>query len=722
MTLSLGINPFILGLCLLVSLGISVWAYRTTIPHLPTGTRTSLTLLRFLSLSLILFLIFEPIVRLISIHDEPPVLAVLIDDSQSLSITPDIEDSALVKPGASVREALHKLAAMKIPGQLTFFSFSDHIKPLAGEDGEPDSLQFDGERTDISQALRDVKETLKGQNLMGMVLISDGQYNTGRNPIYAAERSEIPIFTVAVGDTIPRRDIQIRRIITNEIAYAGNEQPVQIGLRTEDYAGKRVIVSLLHDGKVVASSPVVLPAGTGEVPVNLKVIFPEPGLQRLQARVTRLDGEVTFRNNTGSTVVRVLKSKKRILLLAPAPSPDLAALHQMLEANDATEIQSYIQKDRGSFYEGVPPILLKDFDLIILAGYPGREAPTPLNQRIVQAARDGTPVLFLLESQTDLRVLARHFPEILPAVPRVIRKGYVEAAFSITSLGSRNPILDLSSTLKQGIRRLPPLLFGDTRWQSAPDARILATAIVRGVPLPDPLLVVRHRGNARSAALLGAGTWRWKYVPEDLDDVAEFWPKLFSNLLQWLTTREDKRPVRVTPIESTISGGTPVEFTGEVYDESLNPVNDASVEVVVTQKDGSRLPLTMKSESDGRYEVNIGTMPEGTYHYEATAERNGVLLGTDKGTFAVGSLSLEFQETQANVPLMRQIAARSGGSFFRFDQLERLPGVLTDSDTFKSTSESSFNEIRLWRRFSMLGLIIFLLTGEWFLRKRRGMV
>jgi hypothetical protein len=266
------------------------------------------------------------------------------------------------------------------------------------------------------------------------------------------------------------------------------------------------------------------------------------------------------------------------------------------------------------------------------------------------------------------------------------------------------------------------LHYNESRWQASPDARVLATNQIRGVALDDPFIVVRRRGQSRSAALLGSGTWRWRNVPEDLDDIAPFWPTLVSNLLQWLTTHEDDRPVRVTPVTDVFGGDETVELNGQVYDESLNPVNDASLELEVTAPDGTRFPYAMDAVGNGRYLLNIGGLPEGTYQYNATASRDGLTLGTDNGTFAVGALTLEFKETRANTALMRQIAQRSGGGYLAPQRLGTLPSRLAASGTFTPNVLEEAHESKLWHRYIFLAIILVLLTTEWFLRKRSGMV
>ena len=714
MALSFSLNPWLLVVCAVVAAALTYWTYRRTVPRVSTARLAVLQGLRFAALFIVLFLLFEPLWRQFLRDERPPVLAVLVDDSQSLGLEAESEGQPL-DLAATMRQTVGTLPP--VDGQTRLFAFGSDVRALDAAD----SLHFGGARTNIAQALDYVRDALQDQNLRGVLLISDGQYNTGRNPLYQAERYPVPIHTVAVGDTLRRRDLQIRRVTTNDIAYVEAELPVQIGLRAEGFSGEQVIVSLFRSGQLLGSSSVRLPEGTAEVPVDLTYTPSEEGLQQLSVTVTQLPGEVTYRNNSESFAVRVLKNKQRILLLAAAPSPDLATVRQLLQQDGNTEIVSFVQKGPRAFYEGAFRATLTDFDLMVLVGFPGRGADAAALQRVARAATDGTPLLFLLTRQTDLAAVRNALADVLPVSPQRNRTGFDEASFVATPRGEQHPILEIPQR-PTSFGGLPPLLYNQSRWQASPDARVLATIDMRGVQLDDPLLVIRRRTGSRSAALLGSGTWRWKNLPDDLDAYATFWPALFDNLTQWLTTPEDDRRVRVVPVQEIFGGGEAIQFTGQVYDESLNPVGDASVTMEVTAPDGARYPYTMEAVGNGRYVLDVGTLPEGTYSYEASGTRNDVTLGTDNGSFAVGALTLEFKETRANAALLRQIAQRSGGQFFTPTALGTLPGALASDGTFTPVRFEEARETELWHLPIFFIIVVLLLTTEWVLRKRSGMV
>ena len=722
MSLSFGISPLFLIPSLILAGLLSAWVYHRTVPSVSRAKQASLTFLRSFALFVILFLLFEPILQNLYQTERPPILAVLVDDSQSQTLHGNAPDDSLSGPPI-MEEALNTFSGEDIPGTLKFYRFSDNTRPVGVEENLPsDSLEYQGERTNMSQALDYVRDNLKDENLKGVLVLSDGQYNTGRNPIYLAERYPIPIYTVVVGDTTRKRDLQIRRVTTNEIAYVDDELPIRVSLLNEGFSGERVTVSLIENGVQLQSAPVVLSPGNTESQLELMHIPETPGLHRYSVQVTQLPGEATTRNNTFSFAVRVIENKKRVLVLAAAPEPDVSALQQVLVQDKNLRVDSYVQKSQSAFYNNQPLDSLDSYDAIILMGYPGTASSASVARDVASAIEDGVPAFFVLSRQTNLQLYRDVFGSVLPVQPRALRTNLVESAFTPTADGLQHPIFQIQDFSPEVWNLFPPLIFNDNRWQASPDARILASHTIRGIALDDPMLVVQNRNRHRTAVLLGAGTWRWKNLPEDLQQAGPVWLSLISNTLQWITTREDDRPVRVQPIDDLFSGNAPIQFSGQVYDESLNPVNGASIEVNVIASDSIQYPYTMEPIGNGQYILDIGALPEGTYRYRSTATSNGTLLGEDQGTFAVGSLTVEFNETRADGLLMRTLAQRSGGESFSVENISQIPDYLERSDTFRSVFFEERIETELWQRYFFLIVIILLLTAEWFVRKRSGMV
>ncbi len=714
MSLTFGLSPLIL-LALIASAGAAAWwMYRRTVPLLPTGIRIGLGSLRFLALGTILFLLAEPLLRRAVERSEPPLLAILVDASASMGLPPAEDGSRTAAQEA--REAAEGLRARMGSAGIRWYGFGVTLAEIV-----PDSLRFDMGRTDMAGALSDVRDRMLADGLTGVILISDGRSNSGRNPVSLAERYPVPVHTIAVGDTVSRRDVQIRGLQTNDLAYKGRELPVEATIRHRGFGGRTVVATLQEDGITVDRATLRLPEADGATSVLLVTTPAAAGLKRYSISVSVLEGEITERNNVATAAVQVLESERRVLIVASGPSPDLSSLRGILDRDEDLSVDTRVQKSAATYYEGPLPDL-ESYDLLVLAGFPGSGASAADLDRLAGAAAGGTPILFVLERGTDQQALSR-IGATLPAVPADVRSGFIEARVLPTSVGRMHPVLTppVPSTVDPW-SVFPPVQVSDSRWTVAPDADVLAVPEIRGIRLDDPVLVVRRRSGARSAAILATGAWRWSNLPEDLDRIADSWPSTVERLVQWLVAPEDDRPVRVRPVSTAFEGGSPIEFTGQLYDEALVPVPDGVIELDVTTPDGRTLPYTLGPEGGGRYAGSLGVLPEGTYTYAARGVRGEAELGRDAGSFSVESLSIEFMDPGSDPLLLRQMALRSGGVALDGSGAPSLADSLAERGLLRPSIRTIESSSRLWQRFPFLALVLVLLTAEWFLRKRRGLV
>jgi hypothetical protein len=194
-----------------------------------------------------------------------------------------------------------------------------------------------------------------------------------------------------------------------------------------------------------------------------------------------------------------------------------------------------------------------------------------------------------------------------------------------------------------------------------------------------------------------------------------------SNTVRWLTAREDVRRVRVAPVQESFPAGNPVEFRAQIYDESLQPLDEAQVQVSLRAK-GQPVQQLLTPKGMGQYEGSFEGLPEASYRYEANATVGGRLVGTDRGTVTVEESAAEFLRTTMDRELLQQVAQRSRGKFYDATMLQDLPRDLQTRSILRPVELSQTSELRLMNVEWMLALVILLLSIEWLIRKRSGML
>jgi hypothetical protein len=132
--------------------------------------------------------------------------------------------------------------------------------------------------------------------------------------------------------------------------------------------------------------------------------------------------------------------------------------------------------------------------------------------------------------------------------------------------------------------------------------------------------------------------------------------------------------------------------------------------------------MTLDPIGSGQYEGSFGSLEEGDYQFTASVKVDGKTIGEDRGTFSVGGINVEFQETRMNKALLEQLAARTGGRYFTPTTAQSLAQSVASLPNFKPREVTRTEDIELWNRSWMLALVVGLFSLEWIVRKRHGML
>ncbi|MDE3057226.1 MAG: hypothetical protein KGJ59_04645 [Bacteroidota bacterium] len=735
MSLSLHIPWYFFFLAAVVLAALTIFVYRYTIPPVSSGKRTILTVLRSLALVLLFFAVIEPLLRYTYSSDVPPTVAVLVDNSLSMTLT-----DAAGNREAKLRSLLASSSLKNLSGKanVRYFTFSPALHPL--NEISNDSLHLTGATTDIASALGQLRE-LALPHLQAVVLLSDGDYNDGANPLYEAERSPVPLFTAGIGDSSEQKDIAVEKVLTNSIAYVQSSVPVDATVRVSGFAGARTTASLLEDGKQVAQQ--ILSFGStssgtvAEYPVHFSFTPTTTGVKKYTVRVAPLSGEVTEKNNARSFLVKVLKNKMQVTVAAAAPSADVAAVMQELHADPNIESQLFLQQINGELRNLATAknfsSVLYSTECLVLLGMPSNTTTAATLQEIRSAAASRSlPVFFLSSRAIDPQKLSqwesfmpftvnRNAPppsrqdeqQVFPAIPPQIQSHVL-----VSVAGGEN-----GSSGTDVWSKLPPIFSSFGTFVAKPEALVLATMRIQSVTLNNPLIVSRNVLQAKSFAVLGYGIWRWKLLAGASPETEKFFDNWFPAVIRWLVTREDNKRVQVVPSKEIFSQGEPIDFLGQVYNESYQPIENADIRVTVKSRTTQgQYETAMHSLGGGRYEGELDMLPEGEYSYSATAFGNGTAIGKDEGRFSVGEQSLEFSDTKMNKSLLQQMASVSGGAYADVSQFDQLVRKMQSRPSMKPEAQTTSSEFELWNKPWLLSLIVLLFGIEWFVRKRSGML
>jgi len=322
---------------LFVAAGITLFHYQNKgwFAELKLGFQWLLRILRFSSLALIGILLLGIILQSLNYREEKPIFIALIDNSSSML---NYKDSLSVKKNTS--DFLAKLKEK-------FTERFELVVLTVGSEVNSESPKFKENSSALELGFEKINSDYYNRNIGGVAFISDGNYNVGANPSYAAEKISLtPVFTLAVGDTTPKKDQLIRNISVNDIAFLKNDFPVQVDLEAFKIGARSVTISIFQNGQKVGSQTVQYKNGKRDFQqANFVLNATKPGFQTYTVKLEGIENEYTLKNNTRTFYIEVIDARSKVLILGGAPHPDIAALKDVLDENENIESESVLIKD-----------------------------------------------------------------------------------------------------------------------------------------------------------------------------------------------------------------------------------------------------------------------------------------------------------------------------------------------------------------------------------------
>ena len=704
--LSFSFNAIFFFIGLIILEAYSFYVYRFTLPPVSKLKRIFLTALRALALVLLLFIFFEPVLTLTKKNILTPINLFFFDNSKSIQIDDGTNRESWIK------DLFEKTKSSSLNGRKEFYSFGSSVN-LIDEDSL-DKINYSETVTDFANIFSNINQT--ENNIASITIITDGVITEGTTPIYSAEKLGIPVFTVGIGDSTKKNDVEIKNVINNEFIYAETPTTILATVINKGFSGKASQISLLEDSQLVEQKSLVLDA-SGVNSVSFEYTPKQSGEKKLTLRISNQEGESTFLNNQKVFYINVLSNKINVLLLAGSPSPDLTFIKNSLSVDQNLKVNTLTQISAGTFLEQNPLAKLDSADIIYLIEFPTSITSEDLITRLSNKLENrNTPFFLLLSSEVDLNKLKR-ISNLLPFTIQMIDKNYLQVQPDIQLSELSNPVLQ--NNLITDWNNLPPISQPIVALTLKPESKLLAKVRINNQPRNNPLIVSRSFGSKRSLAFIGKDIWKWK-LQTATKDLTLFDNFIFSSA-RWLNAPDDQKKVRLKTSKKIYSANEIIEFSGQVYDESFKPVNDAEVKLTINGREFKE-ELNLTSVGGELYEGSLTTIKNGDYVFNGTASINGKLLGDDKGSFNVGDVDIEMIDSRMNYEFLNLLSTQTKGKYFSPDEYDKLLNYLKELNTNSTKEKFLSSEIRLWSDEWFLIIIIMLFATEWFIRKRAGML
>jgi len=674
--------------CLLLGCLYAWFMYRQPI-ELSKLLRYILFACRALVVFVISLLLLAPLVKSISYQSQKPLILVLQDNSESIKLFP----TPYTNPFDLIA-GLNKLkSSLGDNYEVHEFNFDRTLHNGL-------SNQFNGKQTDIALALKQLNERYVNQNIGAVILATDGLYNQGTDPQYEARNIKS---TVALGDTTAKRDLLIANVNYNKTAFLGNDFEIEVLTEAYQSKGEDMRLNVSEDGRQVSDQNIAINSAAFQKLVPIKLNADKKGIRKFTISIVPIKNELSTQNNTENIYVDVLDARQKILLVYNNLHPDINVIKQDIESDKNYEVKAVLLSDLST-------IKPSDYSLIILHQLTG--SSSAVLQNII--AKTKIPVWYMLGGQANLQDFnaAQHEVKVYD------NSDQLQEVFAMPQ--PEFSAFNLSDSAKQKIGSLPPLLAPFGNYSSSPGNQVLFKQKIGDIATSYPLLSFADEGGRRIGLLLGEGLWRWQLAEYKASGNHHAMEELLDQSVQYLTANANHQQFRAYPAKNIFDEGEDVIINAELYNDALELVNTPDVHIDLTAHSGKKYSFLF-SRNGQSYQLNAGTLPVNEYTYTANTKVGNKTFAVN-GHLTVKALNLETRQSAANHQLLNTIAKQSGGQMLLPSQMDKLADLIRKNDNVKTIVYEAKHYDDLVDIKWVFILILALLSAEWFMRKREGLV
>jgi hypothetical protein len=654
--------------------------------------------------------------------------------------------------------------------KLRIYHCSDRAAPLGDLAGETESEPYretiralrerrpEGEGSRLGGAVRQVLDDFRGAPLAAIVMLTDGVTTEGDDLVKAgthAARAGVPLFFVGLGESTEPRDLRLHDLQVEDSVYVRDRLIFEVRLSGPGFAGLAVPVTLKEKGRDQVLDTQTIRVEPGGRPARVRLthrpdepgekVFvievPEQADQVKPATNHRLERQVLVREDRLIQVLYVEGTARydyRFLktLLERERSPDRTSKSIDLKVLLLDADRDYARVDNSAVAELPGKAELGKFDVVIFGDVD--PADPRFSGRLSDVAdfvrEDGGGFLMLAGPSFSPHAY-RETPihDILPVAvtgPQPADYDRTEGFRpALTPVGRLHPVFRFSTQESESDAvwsRLEELYWWSECYRAKPAAEVLAVhprrghSGVDGADARHPLVLHQFVGAGRSMFVGLDETWRWRRGDKD-DVYHQFWVQSVRHLARNRTGRVSLRLDRQTPYRR----GEPIRITVRFPEDVPPPDPGTEVKVLAecwapgaTAPEGETVGLAKVEGSRAAYAGVLARTPEGDYSFRLAEPL--VSPPQPHAACKVVEPPGELERLQMNRLDMERAAGETGGRFYTLADAASLPGDLPAGLSVEVGAARP--AWLLWNHPACFALVMVLLGGEWFLRRRKHLV
>ncbi|MCH2204731.1 MAG: hypothetical protein MK132_02520 [Lentisphaerales bacterium] len=708
-----------------LTVGLFMWFFIHNVRHATNKTSTTIVeTLRLLLVIMILGTLFEPEIVKTEERKEKPQLKIVYDVSGSMKTQDVLSETKIISRDEQVKEILDSGVHEKLSER-----FQVTAESFAGDQNNVSS-------TDISSSLMTTLDN--SEKLRSVILISDGSWNEGANPLDAAikYRSKgVPVFTLSSGRDQYLPDLVIEKVDAPTFGLVNEKILIPFSIRNYLNRDLAITVTLKNSRLVRLNKTLRIPAG--QLVSDSIVWQPKfEGKYDFEISVPEYEEEINKLNNKKVFSINVRQEQLKVLVVDTLPRWEYRYLRNALMRDPGVTVHTLLmhqidmkQGDGEGYLTAFPESReeLSSYDVIFLGDIGTRQKQLKKEHyEMIRALveKQGSGVVFMPgTSGHHLTMLDTALEDLIPVIydeKSPYGKAFqVESKLLLTTEGRDHLLTLLSDTPSSNTalwKQLPGFYWNTAVKKAKVGSSVLAVhSSLRNEWGRIPLLVTRPYGNGNTLFLGTDNAWRWRKGVED-----KYHYRFWGQVVRWMANKRHmsySKQVRLFYNPMRITKGDKVSLQATILDKAGFPKNDGEIICSIIGPDKSEHQFQMKEEDGGwgLYKGEFEAEESGTYEVKIGSKDKMVTFET---TLLVSGETVEKVGKPANFDALKDIARISNGAFHDVSKMGEVVSLI------EQLPEDKPRELRLriWNQWWWGAIIVALAGLYWVTRKKMGLV
>ena len=724
-------DPWLIAISLGLMMPLALWFFWTSLRRVGSKPKkVFLFFLRVVTFVLLLVILLRPELEFKKSHSLKNHIAILLDNSKSLSIKTFPKEVPRID---LVRKTLESnkeyFDQLKKDFQVDTYFVSDGIEKVSSRLKD---YQANRPYTDYRSVLEELNKIYENKSLQGVFLFSDGADLTQEpgeispDILKSLTRINGPVHTLQAGSNDQFRDLALESVSAPDFGFV--QQPVRLSLTVfSSELGNRNVPLVLKEGdRILVSKIIEIREDQKEYKVDFQFTPRKIGKRIYTLNLPRFAEESILTNNQKEFEVDVARDRIRILHLNGRPSWDSRYLREVLANNPRVDLLSFfILRNMGDDVVAptselslipFPSNLLFDdylssFDLIIFQNFKYEPfIDKKYLSNIRKYVEKGGAFLMVGGELSFHGGSYSHTPieDILPVSFKDVETRFIDKEFrpKISGDFSNHPILRLEKELNKEVwSSLPPLHGANMGLVANKDAYVLLEN-----ESESPILVAGEFGEGRTALLATDSVWSWGFGGAGGRYFHRFW----NNVIDWLIAEPETRRLQLESDKERYREEEQVLIKFKLLKENYQPATNITGKLTLSSRSGEVIIKELNTDELGGQVFPF--LPEQAGFYEAVIEIEGL---QEKIMFSVLKDNAEFEKPLVNDFVLKKIAQVSGGQYKVLDGTNDLSALQFENPEIKVKSHS--RSFSLWENWWAYGLVVGFLFLDWWLRRKAGL-